>query len=113
MIDIVRFWHLTAETGQFLCLLAGGTASCFLRMAIPRIVPLSGNTCTKAWYIVYRGLVHRLPRAGNETGKAAQRKEAEKELGANVACTLKGAIGGNQRVGSGNRQKKSVFPSFW
>ncbi|MBO5632455.1 MAG: hypothetical protein J5965_25650, partial [Aeriscardovia sp.] len=64
MIDIVRFWHLTAETGQFLCLLAGGAASCFLRMAIPRIVPRPGNTCTTAWYIVYHGLVHRLPRPG-------------------------------------------------
>ena len=72
MIDIVRFWHLTAETGQFLCLLAVGTVSCFLRMAIPRIVPRPGKPITTAWYIVYHGLVHRLPRAGNETGKAAQ-----------------------------------------
>ena len=72
MIDIVRFWHLTAETGQFLCLLAGGAVSCFLRMAIPRIVPRPGKPITTAWYIVYHGLVHRLPRAGNETGKAAQ-----------------------------------------
>ena len=75
MIDIVRFWHLTAETGQFLCLLAGGAASCLLRIAIPRIVPPFGKRCTTAWYIVYHGLVHGVPHAGTWFGTALYREQ--------------------------------------
>ena len=32
-------------------------------------LPRRGNTFTTAWYTVYHGLVHRLPRRGNQSGK--------------------------------------------